>query len=277
LLTKLEVADVFLFTVDDRIWERLGINQIDVLQIPSKKSLYRVKRGENYFFVKVAIENTPHAQNLKLEFLIHKQFKSDLICETQLVDGFRFLIMEELPRASSPSLPELEAALTRYRMNSNLLTYKVPKSRNFNVLLKHAGRACCMFHENGDVDTFWGDQISISMNQVRDYFTRVEGVICHGDVSANNLYQKNDILLLLDWEDCFWGYAGFDEIYFLSFLANREKLTESNLVSSGLDLRLAISTYIFIILLKEYINLSKASEKLQFSLQDRLEFIRFLL
>jgi hypothetical protein len=100
-------------------------------------------------------------------------------------------------------------------------------------------------------------------------------VLCHGDVGSANLYQFQKHPLLLDWEDCFWGFHGFDEVYFLTFLSNRTMISELSLSQTGLESDIAKATYSLIVVLKEFINLNAHHRVRQYSLVDRLDFLNF--
>jgi fructosamine-3-kinase len=77
-------------------------------------------------------------------------------------------------------------------------------------------------------------------------------VLCHGDLSNKNIMYKNDKLIVVDWEDAFWGVEDYDYLYWLTFFNNRKYYSQNIFKGSYYDKRKQISILLLILILKSY-------------------------
>lgn len=98
--------------------------------------------------------------------------------------------------------------------------------------------------------------------------------ICHGDFGPKNIMTWKKKLYVIDWEDIFWGFEGYDFLYWLTFFSNRKYFSDGVLGFTSLGRELERSVLLMIILIKSNLSRLDNSYKLnKLSFQDRLSEI----
>lgn len=96
--------------------------------------------------------------------------------------------------------------------------------------------------------------------------------ICHGDLGDRNLMQNaagNPVVI--DWEDSFWGCAGYDYLYWLTFFNHRKYYSPAVFQVDGLTSLQARSIITMILVIKSAISFYNGSYRNNaMGLEDRL-------
>ena len=79
-------------------------------------------------------------------------------------------------------------------------------------------------------------------------------LLCHGDLSNNNIMQKNGINIVVDWEDALWGIRNYDLYYWLTFFDQRQYYSLIELKKYQIDIDECISSMTTIIITKSYLS-----------------------
>lgn len=79
-------------------------------------------------------------------------------------------------------------------------------------------------------------------------------VICHGDLSNKNIMQCRGRNIIIDWEDAFVGFKGYDYLYWLTFMDNRKYLSPSALGHTALDVTSERGVLLAIVAIKSLIS-----------------------
>lgn len=95
-------------------------------------------------------------------------------------------------------------------------------SYTMEKLLDAAAKEREFLHKKG----FFSDRLNQELHgllfQLKDEIKHLPRCLCHGDLSNKNLMQKElDKIIVIDWEDSFWGIDGYDYLYWLTFFENR--------------------------------------------------------
>ena len=206
---------------------------------------------------------------------VHAKLHPSLTTEYYDFQNLGFLAIIELEKFKPQHIRRLKNLLDIYRSQPAECYSFISRTRSLETLLIHAEKAVSEFRALGLVDLSLANSLKKSIRLVDSFAKEQKPVLCHGDVSDNNLYFSGDCALLLDWEDCFWGFSGFDEIYYLTFLSNRFMINKSSMKESGLEVDVAKATYNLVVTLKEFLHLNTNQGLRRYSLIDRLNFCDF--
>lgn len=110
---------------------------------------------------------------------------------------------------------------------------------------------------------------------LRNEFPHLERCVCHGDLSDLNIMgNKAGRLIAIDWEDAFWGCAGYDYLYWLTFFNHRRFLQLDHKVSAHMPRECAVSILTMIVVVKCAISFYSGSyQRNSLSMEDRLREI----
>jgi hypothetical protein len=109
--------------------------------------------------------------------------------------------------------------------------------------------------------------IASAKNTVSD----LQPVICHGDLSNNNIMLIHDRNVVIDWEDSFVGFAGYDYLYWLTFMTNRKYLSRAMLGHTALDEESERGVLLTIVAIKSLISVrSQAIQSFRVPIEERL-------
>lgn len=76
---------------------------------------------------------------------------------------------------------------------------------------------------------------------------------CHGDFGPKNIMLHGTERCVIDWEDAFLGIAGYDYLYWLTFMENRLSLQTAAFGSTGLSSDIERAILVLVVLLKSYL------------------------
>jgi hypothetical protein len=130
---------------------------------------------------------------------------------------------------------------------------------SFKVLTDYAAIALERLGDPGLIskDTYLElkDRISVVLSEHKT----LEPKICHGDLSPKNIMQNKDRLIAIDWEDAFWGFEGYDFLYWLTFMQNKHHIDKSLFGRGQMNVYFETSVMSLIILLKSWLSLMDGS------------------
>lgn len=95
--------------------------------------------------------------------------------------------------------------------------------------------------------------------------------LCHGDFGPKNIMLQGTAPRVIDWEDAFRGIAGYDYLYWLTFMENRPLLQRAAFGRTGLSPDVERAILVLVVLLKSYLAvLSGEHLKHALSAEDRI-------
>ena len=95
--------------------------------------------------------------------------------------------------------------------------------------------------------------------------------ICHGDLGPKNIMSIRSKSLVIDWEDAFFGFEGYDFLYWLTFFKNRKYYSPYIFGNTPLGQELELSIMILILILKSGLALSSGEySSHSISINDRI-------
>lgn len=77
--------------------------------------------------------------------------------------------------------------------------------------------------------------------------------LCHGDFGPKNIMLEGTEPRVIDWEDAFLGIAGYDYLYWLTFMENRPFLHTAAFGRTGLSSDVERAILAIVVLLKSYL------------------------
>ena len=134
------------------------------------------------------------------------------------------------------------------------LVDQVPPGHNIHLMLSEAESAVAFMDEKKLLSLPVGDAVRSSIERVKLICADRPLRLCHGDLGPNNIMMENDAPVVLDWEDAFWGIAGYDYLYWLTFFGNRRWLSRDSLGHTQLKRADEVAVMIVILLLKSFIS-----------------------
>lgn len=138
-----------------------------------------------------------------------------------LGEGHLCLIMDELDPLALPLEPDAAASLIVDCVR-RLADYPSTGMERFPALLAAGGIALEELVQAKQIGGSLRDEIAGRFSLLRREVPHLTPAICHGDYGPRNIMAKDGVSVVIDWEDAFEGVAGYDFLYWLSFLENRK-------------------------------------------------------
>ena len=111
-----------------------------------------------------------------------------------------------------------------------------------------------------------------------DKISSIPRMLCHGDYSDVNILMYNNIPIIIDWEDAFYGIPNYDYLFWLSFF-NHRKYYSKEIFGMSKDARyFNIAVMIMILIIKEAMSVYNGEYKNnKLTAEDRVaEVLSFL-
>lgn len=102
-------------------------------------------------------------------------------------------------------------------------------------------------------------QVKTALAVLRRAEPGLERRICHGDLGPRNIMTDADGPVVVDWEDAFCGFHGYDRLYWLTFFQNRKYMVRENLGFTALGLEFEVAVLVLVILLKCHLAFASGS------------------
>jgi thiamine kinase-like enzyme len=126
----------------------------------------------------------------------------------------------------------------------------VPKTESIALLFPEAEAGLAMLTEQRLLSQTVHDQIRGYLDRLRSNYGSWPMQLCHGDLGPGNVLADKHGPVVIDWEDAFWGIAGYDYLYWLTFFNNRQWLTPQALGHTPWGHANEVALMVVILLLK---------------------------
>lgn len=168
-------------------------------------------------------------KTLRKEFsLLTALYSEALRIQLLQIDGeqadFLWLVTDQLRHPVPDAEPGnvlalIDAYSLALRAANNL---PVPPGDDFSLLLREGRKALSNLVRDNLLDMAIEQVSRDAIDLLERQVSRFGRQICHGDLGPRNLMTDGLSLYALDWEDAFWGFEGYDYLYWLTFFSNRK-------------------------------------------------------
>ncbi len=100
----------------------------------------------------------------------------------------------------------------------------VPAEDNIHLLLKNAEEALAVLSRKHLISEGIASEAKARLSYLHAISSEWKLQLCHGDLGPANIMCDDIGPVVIDWEDAFWGIAGYDYLYWLTFFSNRRWL-----------------------------------------------------
>jgi hypothetical protein len=222
------------------------------------------------FFVKTHRPDESSRENLLKEFDILEALYRDRIFlhrfDVELAsDQHTCILMEWLDTAQAPPTPaHLRAIIGEcYETLEHIHNDRATQFSTIGQLVAEGDRAIFELEELQLVSPDTALKIRPCLNSLKNAISHLRPIVCHGDLSNKNLLASRGQNIIIDWEDSFLGFAGYDYLYWLTFMDNRKYLSPSVLGYTALGEASERGVMLMIVAIKSLI--SVRSKAVQFS------------
>lgn len=256
---------------------KIGCDVLTIKPIEGNFTLgivFKIVTKDGSFFLKTHADDAECRSNLIKESNIFRMLYDDIIfCKFLKSEWRNFLFMEELCDANSCPEAIVESMLAYRRKLCDCDAVSV--NYTFENLLEVGDNSLRHLYDNFLVNKQIYNQCISYLAVLKN--ANFETCICHGDLSNKNIKRKDDILVLIDWEDAFIGPVYYDFLYWLTFFDNKKYLTKENIKKVPYALEIAIALLLLIVVVKceiSFLNNSYLNNKVSFD--ERLHDILVL-
>jgi serine/threonine protein kinase len=243
-------------------------------QVKSTNPIWEGLISGKRYFIKIAQSGTQYFATLAREFSIFQSLNPEIEVLRFEGDGYLITAIEELPPAKKLLTGEVFNLIDSCESRLNEMPSLLSKNFNLNLLIDFSSNAISYFRFSEQLGAYWISRLEDDVDILNDFFNQTKQVIVHGDVGPANILESSSGLVLIDWGDAFWGFQGFDQLYWLTFLQNSRDLNKNFLDKLHLDFELCQSTLNVIVLLKEYLHRHNAGQATRVPPKFRLESVQ---
>lgn len=174
--------------------------------------------------------------------------------EVSLADGTSrlCLLMPALAPLSQPVKPADAIAMVR-ECGARLGDWRPNGLPAFEPYLALAARALNTLSERGLLEPASATELRRLIGQLEDHLPSLPRALCHGDFGPKNIMHEDAVPRVIDWEDAFLGIAGYDYLYWLTFMENRPLLPTAAFGQTGLSREIERAILALVVLLKSYL------------------------
>jgi hypothetical protein len=162
------------------------------------------------------------------------------------------LLMPALAPLTTPMQPRDAAAMAQH-WSIHLAEYGPERLEAIEQYLTCAENALAAIAKRNLLDRVSIAEVRRLMSQLDDRLPSLPRVLCHGDFGPRNIMIRETELFAIDWEDSFWGVAGYDYLYWLTFMENRPFLKSDGFGRTGLEPDVERAILVLVVLLKSYL------------------------
>lgn len=169
-----------------------------------------------------------------------------------------WMVMDQLnPLLDKKDMPARVLKLTREYL-TKLQQFKhseiIPPTDNFDYLLVAASNSLVTLSRADQLSSTTRERLVSSFDLLQKHQSELSPCICHGDLGPQNIMQNDKDLVPIDWEDAFWGFDGYDYLYWLTFFENRKYYSDEIFNKTRLGKPLEVAVMAVILLLKSEIS-----------------------
>lgn len=186
---------------------------------------FDVQTGPTRYFVKTHPPTSAHRATLIKEARLTGFLYGDIL-NAELaeinVNGTRYAIFINdflMPLSQNPTLPEITALLEKIHTTAPPPDIVARTSAIYTEFWETAAGALRELPRAGLLSAETARACAAHMALIADAPC---DRLCHGDLSNKNIMCKNTASVIIDWEDAFWGPAGFDMANWLTFFDQRK-------------------------------------------------------
>jgi hypothetical protein len=174
--------------------------------------------------------------------------------EFALANGTRrlCLLMAALTPLPSPMQPADADAIAR-ACSEQLTDCQPPHLPTFEHYLASAAHALNILANRGFLSQTSATELQRLISVLEARNPTLPKALCHGDFGPKNIMRDGTELRVIDWEDCFLGVAGYDYLYWLTFMENRPFLQKAAFGRTGLAHDTERAILAVVVLLKSYL------------------------
>ncbi len=254
--------------------EKYGFVFTRVSQAKSTNPIWEGLNSGKRYFIKIARSGTQYFATLSQEFSIFHILNPEIEVLRFEVDDYLITAIEELPPAKKPLTGEVFRLIGSCESRLTETPSILSKNFNLNLLIDFSRNAISYFRLSGQLGASWVSRLENDIDTLNAFYNQTKQVIVHGDVGPANILESNNGLVLIDWGDAFWGFQGFDQLYWLTFLQNSRDLNKECIDKLELDIEVCQSTLNVIVLLKEYLHRHNADKAKRVPPKFRLEGVQ---
>jgi hypothetical protein len=192
--------------------------------------------------------------------------------EIPLADGTTrlCLMMPALVPQAAP-MPPADAAALASACSDQLKGWQPDGLASFDHYLASAAEALKTLSSRGLLGPTSAIEVRRLIALLGDRLADLPEALCHGDFGPKNIMLQGGVRRVIDWEDAFRGIAGYDYLYWLTFMENRPFLQEAAFGRTGLSPDVERAILVLVVLLKSYLAiLSGEHLKHAMSAEDRI-------
>jgi hypothetical protein len=236
------------------------------------------------FFIKTHRPDKNSKENLLKEFDILKALYGHLIYldqfDVDIPSGQRTcILMDWLDITTDPiTPPDLRTIIGEcYEALGNTFCERAAQFSTIADLIDDGQHALLELCRRQFISADTSLRIQPYLFSLKSAVSVLEPVICHGDLSNKNIMLGRGKSIIIDWEDSFIGFAGYDYLYWLTFMDNRKYLSRSTLGYTGLDGKSERGVLLTIVAIKSLISVrSQKMQSFHLPIEQRLlELLRY--
>jgi hypothetical protein len=145
------------------------------------------------------------------------------------------------------------------KCSEQLADWRPDNLPSFEHYLAAADRALKTLSQKGLLDEASAAETRRLMTLLEQRFPKLPRALCHGDFGPKNIMLQGTTPRVIDWEDAFDGIAGYDYLYWLTFMENRPFLQTAPFGRSGLSPEIERAILALVVLLKSYLAVCSGS------------------
>lgn len=177
--------------------------------------------------------------------------------EVRIADETRLcMLMAALAPLPAPMTAEEAAAMVR-DYSERFAGYRPvnpASARDFEDYLAHGRRAIVALADRRLIGSRTAGQLEQLLAFLHNKLDALPRTLCHGDFGPKNIMSDGTRPIAIDWEDAFWGVAGYDYLYWLTFMDNRPFLRSASFGRTDLEPTIERAILALVVLLKSFLS-----------------------
>ncbi|PJG53253.1 hypothetical protein CVM73_21690 [Bradyrhizobium forestalis] len=174
--------------------------------------------------------------------------------EIPLADGtMRLCLMMPMLVPLAAPMPPADAAAMAGAFSERLKDWRPGHLSSFEQYLASAEQALKTLSDRGLLERTSAAEVRRLIVLLGDRLPDLPVALCHGDFGPKNIMLQGTTPRAIDWEDAFRGIAGYDYLYWLTFMENRPFLQTAAFGRTGLSPDVERAILVLVVLLKSYL------------------------